>query len=79
METTTGKCAVGVDTWMGVCVCVCVLRTCEEGVVVQAPLLVLMRTHVKQVRLDGPVDEICREIEQHDPDHHHRDGPDAPQ
>lgn len=47
--------------------------------VVQPPLLVLMRAHVKQVRLDGPVDEIRRKVEEHDSDHDHRDGPDAPQ
>lgn len=47
------------------CVCVwggglcwIVLHTCEEGMVVQTPLLVLMRAHVKQVRLDWSVDKI---------------------
>lgn len=56
-----------------------VLRTCEQSVIVQAPLLVLMRAHVEQVGLDGPVDEVCREVEQHDPEHHHHDGPYTPQ
>lgn len=62
-------------------VCVCVLsvvHTCEQRVVVQTSLLVSVRTHVEQVGLDGPVDEVCGEVEQHDPDHHHHDGPGAP-
>ena len=61
-----------------VCVCVCVwavLHTCEESVVVQASFLVLMWAHIEQVGLDGPVDEVCGEVEQHDAEHHHHYGP----
>lgn len=46
--------------------------------VVQAPLLVVMRAHVKQVGLDGPVDEVCGEVEQHHSEHHYHDCPGAP-
>lgn len=60
-------------------VCLCLRRTCEQRVIVQAPLFVLMRAHVKQVRLDGAVDEVCGEIEEHHAEHHHHDGPYAPQ
>lgn len=38
-----------------------------------------MRTHVEQVSLDGPVDEVSGEVKQHDSEHHHHDGPYAPQ
>lgn len=60
--------------------CFCpVLPTCQQSVVVEASLLVLIRAHVEQVGLDGPVDEVCGEVEQHDAEHHHHDGTDAPQ
>lgn len=53
-----------------------ILPTCEEGMVVQAPLLVLMGADVKQVGFDGPVNEVGGKVEENHTDHGDGYGPD---
>lgn len=52
--------------------------TSEQSVIVEASLLVLVGAHVKQVSLNGPVDEVGGKVEQHHAEHHHHDGPRPP-
>lgn len=50
--------------------------TCEEGVVVEAPLLVLVRADIKQVGFDGPVNEVRSKVKENHTHHGDGDGPD---